>query len=60
MAHPRQTMFSGTGRRIFSGGFRAGRKFFSNEIPKNLNKSKNFFDDRTLGLVALLVSVPTV
>ena len=52
-------MFATAGRRIVFGGFRGVRqRYFSNENPKR--STYNFFDDRALGLLTLLVSVPVV
>ena len=53
-------MFSSTGRRVFYGGFRTCRRLFTSGDAKNPKNIYGFFDDRTLGLLTLLVSVPTV
>lgn len=53
-------MFLSTGRRLFSGGFRTYRRLFTSGEPNNPKNIYGYFDDRTLGLLTLLVSVPTV
>lgn len=53
-------MFSSTGRRLFTGGFRTCRRFFTSGDPKKSKNIYGYFDDRTLGLLTLLVTVPTV
>lgn len=53
-------MFSSIRRRQFNGGFRTCRRLFTSGESKNHRNVSGYFDDRTLGLLALLVSVPTV
>lgn len=50
-------MFFARSRRLLKDGIEISRRFFNSKIPKPIS---GYFDDRTLGLLAVLISVPTV